>query len=144
VLDPPGATSLPDDPEPAADGAGGLGVVVVVVVTGAAVRVTVGVVTTTEGVTVRVTVGTPPRPDVGDEPAVPNRLVPAPASPRTMALTGRPAISSTPVTSASTTAKTATAPPARCANVIRPLLLGFLCAVVASERSVARVSRENT
>ncbi|MCW2657093.1 MAG: hypothetical protein JWR06_1286 [Jatrophihabitans sp.] len=100
---------------------------VVVVVTGAAVSVTVGVVATTDGVTVCVTVnvlggvaGVDSDLDLDLVVVVvvaglvaPNNVVPEPVSPRSRSLIGRPATTSTLVTTASTVANTAAAPKPR-------------------------------
>lgn len=96
---------------------------VVVVVTGAAVSVTVGVVVTTDGVTVCVTVdalGAAAGVDLDLDLVVvvaglvaPNNVVPEPVSPRSRSLIGRPATTSTLVTTASTVANTAAAPKPR-------------------------------
>src|SRR4051812_1343459 len=99
----------PAEPEAGADGAA-VCVGVAVVVTAGAVWVTVGVVTTTDGVTVWVTVGVPAGEVAAGPPAVPNTLVPLPPLPRTRSLNGRPATTSTPVTTARTATNEAIEP----------------------------------
>jgi hypothetical protein len=86
-----------------------VGVGVGVTVTVFAVRVTVGVVTTTFGVTVTVTLGTGVVADVRLPVCEPNTVVPDAALPVTRSLTGRPATSSTPVSTANAAAKTTVA-----------------------------------
>jgi hypothetical protein len=132
------APAIVDEVVGAADGVA-VTVGIAVSVTAGAVCVTVGVVTTTDGVTVVVTVGAGATPPPAACWVLPNKLVPLPESPRTTSLMGRPATTSTPVTTARTSASTAAEPSAAARQGLRSAALRSRCRVECNEWLITAV-----